>query len=327
MKKTKLKALLFCFIIGCVIAIPQKVKAAGNTTVNISVQYGQTEARSILNMINEMRTSSTDAWYWNQDDTTKTVCSNLSKYTYDYDLEKMAMKRAAEIALSYSHTRPDNTTCFTIYNEEKVNDWLSVGENIAAGQVTAESVNNAWREDAYGYSGQGHRRNMLSSDFNCIGIGHVYYNGRHYWVEEFAERSNINTTGTGAVDETKTVPINVAQSNITGFSAAFDKKSYALRVGEKVSPKFTGSVIYINGSARPAADTPSISVEDSLVASYDGKQLTGIKEGTTSLKATLYGLSASSTPTVSVHDCNNHWDSGKVTIEPTCTKKGEKTFT
>ena len=168
---------------------------------------------------------------------------------------------------------------------------------------------------------------QVGEDVTCIGIGHVYYNGRHYWVEEFAKRSNINTTGTDAVNETKTVPVTVAQSNITGFSAVFDKKSYALRVGEKVSPEFTGSVVYINGFTRPVADIPSISVEDSSIASYDGKQLTGIAEGTTSLKATLYGLSASSAPTVSVHDCNNHWDSGKVTTNPTCTQKGEKTFT
>ena len=71
------------------LAVPFKVKAETATTpVSISVQYGQTEARTILNMINEMRTSSTDAWYWKQDDTTKTYCTNLQPLQYDYDLEK-----------------------------------------------------------------------------------------------------------------------------------------------------------------------------------------------------------------------------------------------
>ena len=82
------------------LAVPFNVKAATATTpVSISVQYGQTEARTILDMINEMRTSSTDAWYWKQDDTTKTYCTNLQPLQYDYDLEKTAMQRAAEIAI------------------------------------------------------------------------------------------------------------------------------------------------------------------------------------------------------------------------------------
>ena len=71
-------------------------------------------------MINDMRTSSTDAWYWNEDDTAKVVCSDLQELAYDYDLEKIAMKRAAEIALSYSHTRPNGESCFRIYGEEGI---------------------------------------------------------------------------------------------------------------------------------------------------------------------------------------------------------------
>lgn len=162
MKHTKVKAVLFCLIIGCIIAMPQRVNAAENTTVNISVQYGQTEARTILGMINDMRTSSTDAWYWNKDNTAKVKCSNLSTLTYNYDLERVAMKRAAEIALSFDHTRPNNEVCFSCFKEENVNDCTAMGENIASGQTTAKSANTAWREDDEDYSGQGHRRNMLS---------------------------------------------------------------------------------------------------------------------------------------------------------------------
>lgn len=327
MKKTKLKAFLFCFIIGCIIAFPQNVKAAENVTVNISAQYGQSEARTILNMINDMRTSSTDAWYWNEDNTTKTICSNLSKLTYDYDLERIAMKRAAEIAVSYSHTRPNDEICFSIYNEEGVNDGSALGENIAMGRTTAKEVNADWREDNDTYEDQGHRRNMLSSDFNSVGIGHVYYNGRHYWVEEFAKRQNINATETKANDEITVIPVSVAQSNITNFKAVFDKESYSLRVSEKVSSKITKSIVTINGTNAPVEDTPSISIENSSIASYSDGQITGLAEGNTVLKTTLYGLTSTSTPTVSVHDCDNHWDSGKITTEPTCTEKGVKTFT
>lgn len=58
--------------------------------------YGQGEARTILDMINELRTGD-DVWYWNSDDTAKTTLTNLSELTYDYDLEKIAMQRAVKI--------------------------------------------------------------------------------------------------------------------------------------------------------------------------------------------------------------------------------------
>lgn len=135
-RKRNLYHLWFCFAMLLFLAVPFKVKAETATTpVSISVQYGQTEARTILNMINEMRTSSTDAWYWKQDDTTKTYCTNLQPLQYDYDLEKTAMQRAAEIAIIYSHTRPNNKDTFSAFYENSVY-YTYAGENIAAGYGT-----------------------------------------------------------------------------------------------------------------------------------------------------------------------------------------------
>lgn len=91
MKKATSKLLLIFFCMSFLMIIPMKANAAENIPVNISVEYGQTEARSILDMINEMRTNRSDAWYWNIDDTTKTTCNNLGELAYDYDLERLAM--------------------------------------------------------------------------------------------------------------------------------------------------------------------------------------------------------------------------------------------
>lgn len=55
---------------------------------------------------------------------------------------------------------------------------------------------------------------MLSSKFNCVGIGHVYYNGVHYWVEEFAYRPEINTTEVPANDSTQAVSVSVDKTKI-----------------------------------------------------------------------------------------------------------------
>lgn len=336
MKKTKLRLLLLLFFIGGLIILPQKAKAAEKAAdiipVNISVKYGQTEARTILDMINEARTNSEHAWYWNMDDTTKTYCTDLKELEYDYDLERVAMKRAAEIALSYGHERPIGGYAWDTYRQENIS-YRYAGENISAAYTTAADANLGWREDNEPYGGQGHRRNMLSSKFNCVGIGHVYYNRTHYWVEVFANRPEINTTEIPANDSIKTVSVSVDKKKIKKVDVTFDQDSYSLRIGQSTTPaiKETGIAVTnfwsLGGRLAPVLDTPVVSIGDSSVASYSNNKLSGLKEGTTNLTATLYGITVSTSPPVSVHDCKNHWDTGKVTKKPTCTEPGEKTFT
>ena len=291
MKKIISKLTLIFFCMSFFMIIPKNVNAAEIIPVNILVEYGQTEARTILNMINEMRTSSSDAWYWNSDDTTKTTCDNLSELAYDYDLEKLAMKRAAEIALSYAHTRPNGERCFSIYDEEGVS-YSFVGENIAAGYRSASEVNMGWREDNDNYAGQGHRRNMLNSNFNCVGIGHVYYNGCHYWVVGFAYRTSINTTKTTANDSEQTTTLSVDKNNITDFRVLYDNNSYNLRVGETVTP-ISMAVIYVSNQWPRGngivADAPTFSMADSSIATYSNGKILGVSEGTTTLTAHCTG--------------------------------------
>lgn len=329
-RKRNLYHLWFCFAMLLFLAVPFKVKAETATTpVSISVQYGQTEARTILNMINEMRTSSTDAWYWKQDDTTKTYCTNLQPLQYDYDLEKTAMQRAAEIAIIYSHTRPNNKDTFSAFYENSVY-YTYAGENIAAGYGTADSVNDGWREDNELYAGQGHRRNMLNSKFNCVGIGHVYYNGFHYWVENFAYRDKVNTTPVSADNTETTLTIPVATSKISNFHITFDKDEYSLKTGESTSISVSDPAISVFGHWGSrfvfVTDTPDLTIADSTVATLSGT-ITGISEGDTTISASLYGLTAHQTAAVKVHNCENHWDDGKITTAPTCTKTGVKQYT
>ncbi len=122
MKKTKLRLLLLLLFIGGLIILPQKANAdeVEAVPVSISVKYGQTEARTILDMINEMRTNPEHTWYWNMMTMTKISCPDLEELKYDYDLERVAMKRAAEIALSYDHERPMGGNAWDIYKQENI---------------------------------------------------------------------------------------------------------------------------------------------------------------------------------------------------------------
>ena len=305
--------------------IPKKVNAAEIIPVNISVKYGQTEGRKIFDMINEMRTDSFDAWCWNEDNETKTRYDNLNELAYDYDLERIATKRAAELALLFDHGRPNGENFFSIYEEEGIT-YRAAGENIAMGYRTAEAVNAAWREDGEPYNGQGHRRNMLNPKFNCVGIGHVYLDGCHYWVEEFAYRTSVNTTETTANDSEQTMSLSVPKSKVTGLKVAFDKTSYSLRTGESTEVKLTAKLT-VFGSDTIVTDLPAISVNDPSIATYSNGKITGVAEGSTTLTASLYGLTAADMPTINVYRCEHHWDQGEIITEPTCTEEGEKKFT
>lgn len=210
------------------------------------------------------------------------------------------MQRAAEIAIIYSHTRPNNKDTFSAFYENSVY-YTYAGENIAAGYGTADSVNDGWREDNELYAGQGHRRNMLNSKFNCVGIGHVYYNGFHYWVENFAYRGKVNTTPVSADNTETTLTIPVATSKISNFNITFDKDEYSLKTGESTSISVSDPTISVFGHWGSrfvfVTDTPDLTIADSTVATLSGS-ITGISEGDTTISASLYGLTAHQTAAI-----------------------------
>ena len=122
---------------------------------------------------------------------------------------------------------------------------------------------------------------MLSSKFNCVGIGHVYYNGVHYWVEEFAYRPEINTTVVPANNSTETVSVSVSKTKIKEVNVGFYQESYSLRIGENTTPVIKETRIDVKNfwsggrGLAPVLDIPVISVADSSIAAYSNKQHSG----------------------------------------------------
>ena len=104
--------------------------------------------------------------------------AGLSPVTLQADISAAAQVRAQEIVKTFSHTRPDGTSCFTALQQAGVT-YLNAGENIAYGQLTAEEVMNGWMNSS------GHRANILSTKFHKIGVGHYQVNGVHYWTQLF----------------------------------------------------------------------------------------------------------------------------------------------
>ena len=193
MRKTIYSFILFLILF---FVFSGSVKAAGNKTFSVPMDVEQTSCRDMLESVNSFRTGS-EAWYFDTDNTTKVYVNGAQKLTWDYNLEQVAIQRAYEVAVSFSHTRPNGTSCFTL----SYNGTTSCGENIAAGYTSAERAFVGWREDDQPYSGQGHRRNMLSKSYTAVGIAHVRYQGVDFWVQEFGW-SNSGAAATEAINET-----------------------------------------------------------------------------------------------------------------------------
>ncbi|MCD8382307.1 MAG: leucine-rich repeat protein, partial [Clostridiales bacterium] len=315
--------LAFCLVLS---AIPTAAFAADETaTVTVNVTYKQTEARSMLEMINDFRTGD-DAWAWDSSDTEQVYYTGLSELTYDYDLEAAAMQRAAEIALSYSHTRPDGTSCFTAYS------WSNCGENIAAGTSldTAEEAFALWQETDKSYSGQGHRRNMLSASFTAVAVACVYYNGCYYWVQEF-RRPASSQAATTVNDNATDVDVEIALSDAT-VSVTPSAASLSLTVGETTSLPALTIKLQMSGawpsrSGPVSADAEWTVGDESCVTLSDDGTVTAEATGNTTLTATVLGEAVTVSVIVTEAVCEHTYDSGVVTAEPTCTAEGVKTYT
>lgn len=276
------------------------VSAASIQSFNISCQADSQSARDMLASINEWRTSGT-AWYWNKENTKKIQCGSLSALKYDYKLEKIAQQRAYEVAVKFSHTRPNNQDWYTC----TAGGTQTNAENIAAGQTTAAAVFKSWQEENAKYSGQGHRRNMLGS-YTSIGIAHVVYQGVHYWVQEFS----ITNSGAGATDAlsgtvTGTVDICLSEFKLTlntlpeinvemGSVNSFPVISGYL----KASDTWGNNGVLVTSKELPATWTSS----NTSIVTVEGSAFKAVGYGNSKLTATIScgGKNYSTSTTVSV---------------------------
>ena len=99
--------------------------------------------------------------------------AGLSRLRVDTELTRAARVRAAEIARSFSHTRPDGSAWNTVSG-------AVYAENIAM-QRTADKVMAAWM------SSSGHRANILRASYGSIGVCAYVSGGVTYWVQLFGK--------------------------------------------------------------------------------------------------------------------------------------------
>ena len=101
--------------------------------------------------------------------------AGLAPLSYAWNAQAAADIRASEIVESFSHTRPNGTECFTVFEEAGVEITYPAGENIAMGQQSPSWVMEDWMNSP------GHRANILDPEFTRLAVG---INGT-YWVQLF----------------------------------------------------------------------------------------------------------------------------------------------
>jgi len=182
MKRKILSVLIFIALL-----IPSGVFAADTVDVSITGCFDYDSAYKVLELTNKERTD-----------------RGLSELSMNEQLMDAAMQRAADIAVFYSHERPDGKGFFTAIDDL---DYRTAAENIAAGQPDYTYVHNDWMNS------EGHRKNILTEGYRTIGIGCFYQEdiGVRTWVQLFSDNTNGGYVKTGVVTQTKTVTVKTSR--------------------------------------------------------------------------------------------------------------------
>ncbi len=195
MTKKRISALLSLVIAACMLFAGANAFASSYKTVLGNFNY--TYASEVLTIVNKERQS-----------------YGLKPVTMTKALTDGAMLRAAETAVSFSHTRPNGEQCFTAF------EWTrTAGENIAYGQRSPEQVMSGWMNSS------GHRANILNSAFTTIGIGCFEYNDRLYWAQAFSGGSGSAYSPSGSKAVSVDVSLTAGVDSIVNYNEAASQTS------------------------------------------------------------------------------------------------------
>ena len=310
--------------------------AHGAEMHNVKIQgtYHQTHARTLLSKVNAFRTGS-NAWAWNSTNTAK-IKYTRSALKYDYELEELAMQRAAEIAVYYgAYLREDNTqdhkrpngkkwdSIHTIYNPST---GYAIGENLLLALKSDVQENpyyayQEWLEENQPYIYQSHRRNMLgvsydfvSTAFACFEIDEIYY-----YVQLFRGTKVINSTPTTVSETPVYKTVELSSNFVKSFALSDAKTDYTLNIGDTLTLQPLAEMVSImpmvqevNETTGEVRDAPTaLSVQCNFtssrpsVVSVSGTKLTACGAGSAIITASLYGARLQYTITVSPTDISN----------------------
>lgn len=242
-------------------------------SVSYDVTYNYDEAYKMIDKVNALRKK-----------------AGVSELKTNDVLMQIAMERAAEISLYFSHTRPDGTS-----NQAK--SFLIWGENIYRGSSSVEGPMKAFTESKW------HYQNMVSPSDTYAGYGCV----GGCWVQIFSFQNGEIYEVDGLGDENRKIvlselPLTKMKNTTVRFTAEINPKLFELRaelheykekfnIGEKAEldvalyaphTKYSSSTNFLL-----SADQYSLESLTPDICTVKGNKITFTKSGTAKVKATL----------------------------------------
>ncbi|MBQ1597386.1 MAG: CAP domain-containing protein [Lachnospiraceae bacterium] len=258
-------------------------QSSDKVTLTYDVTVDNTTTASMLSAENIYRTS-----------------HSLSAFTEDGGLDQIAVERAKDIAIYYSHLRPDSTDpkWITVTGASNGEKKSYEAENIWCGGSSHSTVLDNWKNSS-SVEGSQNGENLLSDTYTHVGIGHVVYNGQDYWVQVFS--SAASTTGgavsTGEAKVSREVSKSIITSDVMVYNNAIKDLSKSIAfdtitvgVGESVNLPTVklgiitkDSVHDSNATYCPVTVEPVWTLTASNAATLNGTQIKGELKGTANL--------------------------------------------
>ena len=137
---------------------------------NVAIEENPVDAQKLLELVNEVRS-------------TGTTCGNkyyppVGELTWNSKLEQAALNHSEDMSSNnfFNHDSPDGRTLADRVTEVGYKySWI--GENIALGYTSEESVIDGW------LNSEGHCANIMNPNYTEMGVGRV----GNYWTQNFGK--------------------------------------------------------------------------------------------------------------------------------------------
>ena len=220
--KQRIASLLLTLVLCLGLTAP--AWADSTVTVKVDLEVDYSAAYEALEELNALRRE-----------------AGIGELVMDAAMMEMAVRRAAECAISFSHTRPDGQGFDTARPSGTTYEKQDMAENILrdpGGNATPAAVTQSW------YDSPGHYTNMMNEKYASVGIACVRDRAGHaYWVQDFTAAAGTPEAALSSGQESFFFSIETAEQYI---DLQLSETKLHMETGEKV-------VVYVcNG------DTPVV---------------------------------------------------------------------
>ena len=268
--KKRIMSLLLTMVLCLGLSAP--AWADSTVTVKVDLQVDYSAAYEALDELNALRRE-----------------AGIGELIMDEAMMEMALQRAAECAISFSHTRPDGRDFDTARPSGAAYEKQDMAENILrdpSGNATPTTVTQSW------YDSPGHHTNMMNEKYASVGIACVRDRAGHaYWVQNFTAAAGTPEATPSSGQESFFFSVETAEQYI---DLRLSETKLHMETGEKL-------VVYVcNGNTPVVPDI--IRTGDEGVASLSmengGVCVTAAGAGSTTLTLGFSGYSAEVAVTV-----------------------------